>query len=220
MTNTLRLILIGIVSASCLTQAKAASITTLYNTGVNNAGAVLPDGTIGDPHYSLIAVPAGTVHSRVRTATGGYPIPPYFGDDNASAWIGPNNDAQLDGAVGNYTYRTTFDLTGFDPSTASITGGWSSDNNGVMILLNGVNTGNLETRFNQFEIGFAPFTVASGFVSGVNTLDFVVYNGGGPTSLRVEMTGTANQTVPDGGSTVLLLGGVLSLLGLVRRKMS
>jgi hypothetical protein len=186
-------------------QAHATAIT-LFNTGVNATGTPLPDGTIGDPHYSLITVPGGTTNIRVRTSAGGYPIPPYVGDNSTSAWIGPNNDAQVDGPIGTYDYRITFDLTGLNPSTASISGLWSSDNNGLAILLNGNNTGNPGTSFTQFT-SFTSFSIPLGslFVSGINTLDFLVNNGGGPTGLRVEMTGQASPAgVPDSSSTLTL----------------
>ena len=81
---------------------QAAPITSLFNTGVDAAGVGLPDGTIGDPHYSLVAVAGGTTDIRVRTVVGGYPIGPYFTGGTSSAWIGPNNDSQIDGPVGNY----------------------------------------------------------------------------------------------------------------------
>ena len=151
-----------------------------------------------------------------RRTSAGIPIGPYSGDDGLSAWIGPNNDAQLDGPVGLYDYQTTFDLTGFDASTASITGGWSSDNNGVEILINGVDSGNAATDFAQFGLGFAPFTISSGFLPGVNTIDFIVNNGGGPTALRTELTGTADvAAVPEPTSMVLLGTGLMG--GAVRR---
>jgi hypothetical protein len=220
MKKAKQLICFGMVSLGCLLSAQANTIT-LYNTGVDSLGAVLADGTIGDPHYSLIGVPGGTTDIRVRSAAG-YPIPPYVGGFAGSAWIGPNNNASLDGPVGHYTYRTTFDLSGLNPLTASITGGWSSDNNGVGIFLNGVDTGNLGTSFTQFSAGFAPFSILSGFLPAVNTLDFVVYNGGGPTALRVELSGTADplsQGVPDGGLTGMLLGLGIAALGLIRRRM-
>jgi hypothetical protein len=195
--------------AICLAGAMSAhaAMIQVWNTGVDGAGAVLPDGTISDPHYSLISVPGGTTAMRVRSAAGGWPIPPYIGDNTLSRWIGPNNDTQLNGPVGNYTYRTTFDLTGFNPATATISGGWTSDNNGVGIYLNG----NLiagPTSFTQFSAGFVSFAGNAGFVPGVNTLDFVLYNGGGPTALRVEMTGQATP-VPE-PSTVI--AGALLLL--------
>ena len=176
-------------------------IPSLFNTGVNSSMTPLPNGTVGDQHYSLASVPSGTTTLLVRTTAGGYPITRYLGDDPYSAWIGPNNDPTIDGAPGLYDYRTTFSLTGFDPSTAKITGKWSSDNDGVRILLNGVDTGNPPTQYEQFS-AWAPFSITHGFQPGINTLDFIINNGlyldgtNSPTALRVEMTGTAIQSVP------------------------
>jgi hypothetical protein len=201
-------------------QVKAGPITTLFDTGVDASGTPLADSTVGDPHYSLVSVPAGSVSQLlVRTSAGGFPIPPYFGNDSLSDWIGPNNDHSLDGPVGLYDYRTTFSLAGFNPATASITGGWSSDNDGRQILLNGVDTGNPPTSFTQFSSGFASFSVSSGFLPGVNTLDFIVSNGGGPTALRVEMSGTASSAAVPEPATLTLLGiGAVSLVGYGWRK--
>lgn len=193
--------------------AYAVPITTLFNTGVDSTGTPLPDGTVGDSHYTLITVPGGTSTILSRRAVGGFPIPPYIGDSALSSWIGPNNSISLDGPGGPYTYRTTFDLTGLAPGTASITGGWTTDNNGLDILINGVSLG-FTTPFAAFAAGFFPFTVTSSFISGINTLDFVVFNGGGPTALRVEMTGDASRvsvSVPE-PETLALLG--LGLLGM------
>jgi hypothetical protein len=204
-------------------QAQADTISSLFDTGVNASGSPLPDGTIGDPHYQLVLVPAGsTTDIRVRTSTGGFPIPPYIGDDAISAWIGPNNASDLNSPLGNYDYQTTFNLAGLDPNTATITGGWSTDNVGVSILLNGVDTGNLPTGFTQFSSGFASFSITSGFQPGVNTLDFIVNNGVGfednPTAVRVEMTGTATATAVPEPSTFLLFGVGLAGVGILRSR--
>jgi hypothetical protein len=199
-------------------QAHADLITGLYNTGVDSTSTPLSDGTVGDPHYSLVSVPTGsTTDILVRTSSGGYPIPPYIGDDSKSNWIGPNNDHYLDGPIGNYDYQTTFTLVG-NPATASITGGWSTDNSGVEILLNGVNTGIPGTDFTQFEESFAPFTISSGFQSGVNTLDFIVNNGGGPTALRVEMDGSVSAVPEPSGIALLGLSIVCLAVGYAARK--
>ena len=102
-------------------KAQAAVLIDLYHTGVDGAHAVLPDQTTPDPHYTLTSVPGGSSTTLVRTSAGGYPVAPYYlGDDALSAWIGPHNDHQRNSPPGDYTFRTTFDLTGFNPSTARL----------------------------------------------------------------------------------------------------
>jgi len=186
----------GVATQDIQLEPTTGSIPGLFNTGVDACGTPLPDGTIGDPHYQLLSVPGGTSSIRVRTAAGGYPIPPYIDDNLISAWIVPDNDAQGDGPVGQYVYRIAFYLTGFDLSTVTIAGKWCTDNDGVRIELNGVDTGTPPTSFTQFELGFAPFGITTGFQPGKNTLDFIVNNGDGPTGLRVEMTSTATASSP------------------------
>lgn len=111
----------------------------------------------------------------------------------------------------------TFDLTGLDPSTASISGLWATDNEGSDILLNGQSAGNKSVGFTAF----TSFSIPPGslFVSGLNTLDFLVHNDRGPTGLRVEMTGQASPVgVPDSSSTLTLLSvSVGALLVACRR---
>jgi len=198
----------------------SADTLQLYNTGVNGSGNLLADGTVGDPHYTLLSVPSGSNQTLVRTSAGGYPIPPYLADDSLSAWIGPDNAQNLNSPPGQYVYRTTFTLPS-DFVSASISGGWTSDNDGVKILLNGVDTGNPATSFTQFSLGFAPFSVSSGFHAGSNTLDFVINNGGAgdnPSALRVEMTGTFQTPLPAVIPGVLALFGISGASYVIRRR--
>jgi hypothetical protein len=192
----------------------ANPIITVFNTGVGPSGTPLPDFTIGDPHYHLISVPGGTTDIQVRTSAGGFPVGLWLGDNSLSAWIGPNNPSNNDpaavGEPGIFTYRTTFDLSGWVASTASIAGEVASDNWLVDVQLNGMSLG-ITTGFEDFGF-FTPFTITTGFIDGINTLDFVVRNGSGPTGLRVQMTGSADLsaggpgTVPDGSATAGLIG--------------
>lgn len=206
---TKRWFLSGFATIVLAGSAHAGTIS-VFNTGVDSSGTPLSDGTIGDPHYLLTLVPGGsTTDIRVRTSPGGFPIGPWLGDDSISAWIGPNNDGAVDGPVGNYDYQTTFNLTGFDPATALITGQWATDNPGLDILINGVSTGSTSCCFTSW----TGFSIGSGFIAGVNTLDFILQNQGGPTGLRVEMSGTAVDPpgIPEPASLVLLGGGFAAL---------
>lgn len=206
-------VIASIVSILCIGYASAAAIN-VFNTGVDASGSVVAGGTVGDLHYTMTTVPSGTTDIKAATAASeGFPIGPWLADNTLSRWIGPNV-TDLDGPVGNYVYRTTFDLTGLDYTTAALSGQWSTDNTGTDILINSVSTGLSATGFTSW----STFSIVSGFVAGINTLDFLVYNApptGGPTGLRVEIAGEANKApapVPL-PAAFSLLGGALSLLG-------
>ena len=126
------------------------------------------------------------------TAAGGFPIPPWIGDNSSSAWIAPVTGNFS--PAGFFSYRTTFDLTGMDPASATLSGQWATDDGGVDILINGTSTGASSAGFSSF----TPFQISSGFVPGTNTLTFMVVNGspnGNPTGLRVEMTALAARNL-------------------------
>ena len=101
--------------------------------------------------------------------------------------------------IGDYVYQETFDLTGLDPSTAVIHGALASDDNSTVIL-NGVDTGvsvgtPSMTSGDNYDV-LHPFTLSSGFVAGINTLQVTVHNDISVTGLRLQISGTANSTTP------------------------
>lgn len=191
------------------------AIPSLLNTGVSTMdGAALADNVTA---AGWLGVAPGNVAFTPQAATSaqGFPIGPWLGDNGSSAWITPSADTN--GAEGNYTYTTSFDLLGLDPSSAEIFGRWTSDNAGKDILLNGVSLG--VTSAGNFG-GWESFSITSGFVPGVNTLSFVIENGPGggvgPTALRVEFDSASALPIPEPSATLLLLP--LTALLLRRRR--
>ena len=216
MTVRLTLTAIAVAALACLTAtgAQAIPLNTFYNTGVDDAQATLANYAT-ETHYMIVSAPAGSAFGiRVATSANGFPIPPWLGDNSLSAWIGPNSDSALNGPVGQYDYQTTFDLTGFDASTAALSGRWSVDNAGIDILINGVSTGQTAGGFDAF----STFSISTGFIAGINTIDFLVQNAGGPTGLRVEGALTADATVSDVPEpmSLAILGVGLVGAGMVR----
>jgi hypothetical protein len=162
----------------------------VFGTGTDDNGALLPAGAV-DPHYILLtsADPLWPGPDAM-VVNEGWPIQAGVWVLNGpnSKWIGPQADQSGVGgnAEGDYVYRTTFNLTGYDASQVRLLGAWAADNTGIDILVNGANTGITSAGFG----GLTPFTIAGRLVAGTNTLDFIVNNlpaTPNPTAVRVDL---------------------------------
>jgi hypothetical protein len=215
---TLALVALGVLLASA--PANAALITT-FNTGVDALGNPLSGGSL-DPHWSIMAGPGITnpisgvvISDQLRNGN--------YAQSANSRWIWEN----ASGAAGTnapYTFLLTFNLTGFDPTTAVLSGAWGVDNDGS-ILLNGsapigsgalaLGGGDVSGNFNAFH----GFQITGGFVSGINNLEFQATDLGVVGGLNVNgLALTASPSapasaVPEPTSVTLLVSGVLGLLG-------
>lgn len=208
----LRLTVLMLVNTAVFAGNAFAGSIAIFNTGQGSDGLALPVGVL-DPHYALVSAPAGVPLTAITTSPNGL----WTGNTPTADWISPGSSGGDSWPVGNYDYQTTFDLAGFDPLTAQLSGMWTSDND-ACIFLNGVSTG-VCTGFTDFGELHA-FSITSGFRAGINTLDFMVDNGGGPTGLIVEISGTASGgTTPEPSSLLLTGSGLLTLVGVFRRKL-
>lgn len=183
----------------------SANPITLFNTGTNSSNTALIGGNgVTDPHYTI-------VESGLSPVT--FFTSPYVPDDGISRWISESANGTT--SASPRTYRLLFDLTGLDPTTAHLTGDWATDNCGNLYL-NGTLSAiipfcNTASSFTAL----SSFSLTSGFISGVNSLDFVLTNTGGAGALRVDnLMGTAN---PLGGgintpepSTWMLAGSAMA----------
>jgi hypothetical protein len=172
----------------------------LFATGVDEAGIVINEGAT-DPHWTVTPA-ATTAAGAFITNSGAFPLDPTGSGwilqsvSNLSRWISPHASEAPGELPGAYTYRTKFDLTGFDTSSAAISARVAFDDDLVAVLLNGqVIPGLVGVR------GYGSFqtiTIDAGFVAGPNTLDFVVNNLGtaqNPSGLRAELS-WASTPVP------------------------
>jgi hypothetical protein len=200
------LVALTLVASAASAGAQVVPIPGLFNSGVDPLGVKLAVGNT-DPHYTVLEN-AGA--QAIVTNNGAYVQVP------TAAYIWETASGNP-GSV-NRTFRTTFDLTGLDPLTAILSGSWSTDNAGLDILINGVSTGISKVGFGAF----TPFSINSGFVAGLNTLDFVVQDQGAPGAFAVnDLAGTASvigAVIPEPSTVALLGGGLLGLAGFARRR--
>lgn len=165
-TKTLILAAAGLMLTS--TAAVAATIT-IYPTGVDNSYNLLAGGAF-DPHYTQHMEGESQPYPQATVLSSGsfwWQWP----QSTTGKWIAPGDSFDT-GKRGWCKFRTTFDLAGLDPATARIDGMWTCDQYGS-IQLNWAETGN--TLVDGDYKSLHQFSVTSGFVAGVNTLDFRVY---------------------------------------------
>lgn len=120
-------------------------------------------------------------------------------------WIGDINSNNA------ASWKWDFDLTGFDPATALISGVWAADNNATALL-----NGSSIQSVNEFRTLSSFNYTGATFTSGANSLVFNAVDTGGPAAFRASLTITATP-VPLPAGLPLALFGIAALGGLARR---
>lgn len=213
------------LALSAASPASAASIVGLYDTGVDNFGNVLANGT-PDLHYTI---QSDTNPNFVS------PAPAFITAGNASwiqndlvgsqgsSWIS-FNPLGLSGKLGgqpsySYDYVLTFNLGSLSAASATLSGRLASDNV-VRVLLNGFDIGGQDDTAaplpSSYFKEFSAFGAGGGFQAGTNELRFRVTDLGISTGLRVDnLVGTA---VPEPGVWAMLIIGFGVVASQIRRR--
>lgn len=150
-------------------------------------------------------------------------------------WIANNSTGTNGGRIGNWTFfvfRQTFDLTGYDATTADLKFQWAADDSGQGFAARGTWTpkfslnggaliGGAWPGGNTYDFG-PTVDLNSGFISGLNTIDFYV-EGNGVTdgfALTLSNGGGLTAAIPEASTYVMMLAGlgILGIAGLRRKK--
>ncbi len=199
------------------------------------------EGYSGPIFYATSDASHWQVATKVGGTDGSFSSFPTTGFDTATAitwrpgWIA-NNSTGTNGSIGTWTFfvfRQTFDLTGYDATTAHLQFQWAADDSGQVFAWRGAWTPKYRLNGGALIAGtwppdgdsysFGPtLDLSSGFVSGSNVIDFYVEGNGVTDGFALKpISFTATSTVPEPASLTLFgiaLAAGLGYFGLQRRK--
>jgi hypothetical protein len=216
------MVLAGTLVSAVAARASLTAININNTGGGFTSGALETDWTVTSP-TDVVTTPFVTEGSP-----SGFPFTSWGPDDLPTyGWISAQQSYTTSSAdaVGVWTFATTFNLTGLNPSTAVIMFKASVDNSlsNTSVTLNGHDLTIANLTAVGFDLSTATYTinVPADFVAGINTLQFAVTNGSGtagnPVGLLVDFT-SADANSPEPGTGVLIVGGFVGMIGWARRR--
>jgi hypothetical protein len=191
-------------SLLCIATALVATATTLIPSVQSTGSGSYDYDSNGNVGAAFVSAGSAQSFSNAPIFPGGWIAGPATWVWTAAGYNGENGSPN---SPIYRTFRLSFDLTGFVPSTAALAGSVAVDDN-VELYLNGNALSGIGAAASY--LNAENFSITSGFVAGMNTLDFRVTDIGSWAGLNVGISGTA--AVPEPGQYAT---GALVLAGLV-----
>ena len=211
---------IALASALILPSAACANPITVYSTGVDSSGNVLPGGST-DLNWVLSGASGSTVVLSLSATSNfgsGWHVDDTVGLPGSS-WIGAT--ATNPTPPTPYTFTETFSLTGLNPATATISGVWAISDTGTLSINGHV----IDTESNTF-FGGTTFTLPDAdLLSGSNTIAMTMTSDdGSDDGVRLLFrTATATQltgAVPEPSTWAMLILGFVGIGFMAYRRKS
>ncbi|HEY4320764.1 MAG TPA: PEP-CTERM sorting domain-containing protein [Gemmatimonadales bacterium] len=218
------------VALFCAPVAHAQQSFGLFSTGINSSGTTIATGS-QDPYWTWQQASAADYPNIVLTGSPNETYVPTneFGDwqpDVADQYHWVSSTSNAAGNGGYSLWSTTFDLTDYDPTTATITFKCVADNVFIRILLNGVasTTASCGGSYNDYKFG-SDYTLASGFVAGDNTLSIFTTGDGQTDGILFDVENAqavysppVTGATPEPASVLLMATGLVGLVPALRRR--
>jgi hypothetical protein len=209
----------ALVAVAAMTLPARAEAIVLFNTGVDGTGLPLPVNA-SDPNWTIVSGPGITTPIAAVVVSTQNPAGQYAQSQD-SRWIWA--DSSGSGATNSpYVFHLEFDLTGYDPDTAVLSGMWAVDNTATMLLNGAAPVGSgvfsLPAVILSNHNSFHAFSISGGFVSGINSIDLRVVDDRNPGGLNITGLLGVAAAVPEPTSSALMAMGFIALLAFASRK--
>jgi hypothetical protein len=144
---------------------------------VHGTGVGIEDGS-EDPHWHLLRAPGDPAWLGRPAIVLRGPLLECASNTPDARWVSLSATKDYNVPVGDYVYRTTVDLTGFDPATVSVRARAAADDMVSDVIVNGTRTGAATPHGDRLEsiLQTHELKIDGSWHDGVNQVDVVVAN--------------------------------------------